>query len=256
MTEASAAHTHGANYDQLVDWSKRLEREAPFFRGVFEDVRAQSVCDVGTGSGRHAIMFSEWGLTVYAVDPDPGMLARARVNAEEAGVDLPLFQGGFGGLAGLLPSAVDAITCTGNALPHVDGLTGLDLAIADFHDVLHPGGVLVLHLLNHQRLLDARIRSIPPVVRDTDEGTRAFMRVLDYDVPGYIRFNFVMLKKVGSAEWVTEAHETLHTAMPAYVIVDALDHAGFDRIELFGNHERKPFDAENDESVIIVAHRP
>ena len=43
-----------------------------------------------------------------------------------------------------------------------------------------PGGALVLHLLNHGRLLDKRPRAIPPVVRDTAEGTKVFVRVIDY----------------------------------------------------------------------------
>jgi SAM-dependent methyltransferase len=44
-------------YDALVDWSKRLAREEPFFRAVFEQVAARRVLDAACGTGRHAALF-------------------------------------------------------------------------------------------------------------------------------------------------------------------------------------------------------
>lgn len=246
------------DYDVFVDWEKRLAREAPFFRDALGSVDAKTVADVGAGSAQMSLMFTSWGLTVYAIDPDPGMLQQARANAAEAGVDLPIYEGAFGDIADVVPGQVDALVCTGNALPHVDGLPGLKRAFADFAEVVRPGGVLVLHLLNHQRLLDQRIRTVPPVVRDTAEGTLAFLRVLGYDEPGGIAFDFITLRRPAGAvgAWeIAESRHSVHTALPAFVLVDELDHAGFERIELFGNHARKPFDAESDESVILQAYR-
>jgi glycine/sarcosine N-methyltransferase len=252
MAEKTAS---GADYDEFVDWDKRLAREAPFFRDVFDEAGAKTVADVGAGSGRHALMFASWGLTVYPVDPDPSMLAQARANAEAAGVDLPFYEGVFGDVARVVPGRVDALTCLGNALPHVDGPAGLRRALEDFAEVIRPGGALVLHLLNHQRLLDSRIRSIPPVVRDTPEGTRVFLRVLDYDEPGGIGFEFLTLTRHAKADWAVASRRSVHTALPAFMLVDELDRAGFTRIALFGDHARKPFDGEHDESVIILAYR-
>lgn len=253
----SGEERRARDYDQLVDWERRLARETPFFRNVFDEVGAKTVADVGAGSGMLALSFASWGLTVYPIDPDPAMLAQARVNAEDAGIDLPFYEGAFGDVADVLPERVDALVCTGNALPHVDGLPGLERAFADFAEVIRPGGAIVLHLLNHQRLLDQRIRSIPPVVRETeDEGTMAFLRFLFYDEPDGIGFDFVGIRRAEPGDWRIEtSRHSVHTALPAYVLVDELDHAGFTRIELFGDHSRKPFDAETDESVILLAYR-
>lgn len=244
-----------ADYDELVDWDKRLAREGPFFREVFDEIVAKTVADVGAGSGRHSLMFASWGLTVYPVDPDSSMLAQARANAEAAGVDLPFYVGAFGDIADVVPGRVDALVCLGNALPHVEGPAGLRHALEDFAEVVRPGGALVLQLLNHQRLLDSRVRSIPPVVRDTPEGTRVFLRILDYDEPGGIGFEFLTLTRRAAGDWALASRRSVHTRMPAPVLVDELDRAGFTRIALFGNHARKPFDAETDESVILLAYR-
>ncbi len=244
------------DYDVFVNWDKRLAREAPFYRAVFDEVDARTVADVGAGSARMSLMFASWGLTVYAIDPDPGMLEQARKNAAEAGIDLPIYAGAFGDVADVVPGQVDAIVCSGNALPHVGGLPELKRAFADFAEVVRPGGALVLHLLNHQRLLDQRIRTVPPVVRETAEGTLVFLRVLDYDDPAGIGFDFLTLRRSPDGAWdVANARRSVHTALPSYVLVDELDHAGFTRIALFGSHDRKPFEAEKDESVIVLAYR-
>jgi SAM-dependent methyltransferase len=141
-----------ADYDLFVDWEKRLAREGPFFRDVFERHSAHSVIDVGCGTGRHAILFASWGLRTLGVDPSGEMLAQARANADGAGSDATFLTGGFGDLEGLGLGPVDAVTCTGNALPHVDGPAGLRAALADMAAVLRPGGVLVLSSPNVESL--------------------------------------------------------------------------------------------------------
>jgi glycine/sarcosine N-methyltransferase len=245
------------DYDRFVDWDKRLKREGPFFRRLFDDCGVSSVIDVGCGSGRHAVMFASWGLAVTGVDPDPRMLASAREHAAASGQDVRFVEAGFGGLASLGLGPVDAVTCTGNALPHVAGVGGLRDAIADFAAVLRPDGVLVLHLLNHDRLLASRVRSIPPVVREGEDGTRVFLRVMDYAGDG-IRFDFVTLGRPADAwesgaAWEVVSRRSIHTALPTALLAAELEAAGFSEVALFGDHGGKAFDAAMDESVVVTA---
>lgn len=260
---AAGPITPAADYDRFVDWNKRLAREAPFFRRLFDDNDVHTVIDVGCGTGRHAIMWAEWGLDVTGVDPSESMLAQARISAESAvdaigtaGGSLVFADGGFGQLGSLALGPADAVTCTGNALPHVDGVARLDETFRDFAAVLRPGGVCVLHLLNHDRLIAGRLRSMPPVVRDAEDGTWVFLRVLDYVEDG-IRFDFLTLHRpggwAGDASWETESRRSVHTALPVAVLEEKLAEAGFTRIALYGNHDGKPFDGTADESVIVVA---
>ncbi|MBE0418499.1 MAG: class I SAM-dependent methyltransferase, partial [Coriobacteriia bacterium] len=119
------------DYDRMVDWEKRLAREGPFFRSLFEERGVRSVLDVGCGSGKHAIMFASWGLEVAGADPSEAMLAQARENARESGADVTFVSAGFGELGGALAGTFDAVTCLGNALPHVGGVEGLHDALTD-----------------------------------------------------------------------------------------------------------------------------
>lgn len=246
------------DYDRFVDWDKRLAREAPFFERLFAERRVHTLVDAGCGTGRHAILFASWGLEVVGVDPDAAMLEQARANSEAAGANVRFVEGRFGELAGLGLGEVDALTCTGNALPHVAGLEGLRDAFRDFAKVLRPGGTVVLHLLNHERLMQARIRSMPPVVRQDETGTWVFLRLMDY-LDGGIGFEFLTLHRPGSwetgDEWEISSRRSLHTAMPAALLDDELRSAAFGDVRLYGDHSGKTFAPEADESVIVVARR-
>ena len=252
-----------ADYDEFVNWERRLAREAPLFERVFADTRARRVIDVGAGSARHAIMFATWGLDVVAVDPDDSMLAQAEENLEGAeeliaagGGSLRLVRGGFGQLEALGLGPADALTCTGNALPHVDGIAGLRTTLADFAQVLRPDGALVLHLLNHARLLVSRQRAIPPVFRQTASGEKVFLRVIDYpEGDEYLDFDFLTLVRGADGEWSLTHRRSPHTALPVGLLERELTQAGFDRVEALGSHDGRPLDVGDDESVIVVARR-
>jgi SAM-dependent methyltransferase len=264
-TTGSAAR--GAGYDVMVDWDKRLAREIPFFERVFAE--AGEVChviNVGCGTGRHDIALAKRGFDVTGVDPSEEMLAQARANAVAAGANVRFLDGGFGGLAILGLVDADALICTGNALPHVEGLAGLDAALADFASVMRPGAVLVLHFLNHERLIENRTRSLPPVVRDTAEGTVVFLRLISYDPaeePEHIWIEFMTAAKDNAVAeagdldlgWSATAHRSAHTAIPFPALRGALALAGFEEVRAFGDHSGKAYEPTRDESLIVTATR-
>lgn len=263
MSDGVGSAAPASDYDEFVDWDKRLAREGPFFEALFEQHDVSRVIDVGAGSARHAILFATWGCDVVAVDPDDAMLAQARANVEryaeaiaEAGGRVRLVKGGFGELARLRAGPADAVTCTGNALPHVDGRAGLAEALADFAAVLRPSGLLVLHLLNHARLLRDRPRAIAPKVVDTARSTtKVFVRVIDYEEGDeHLLFDFVTLEREPDGAWALASRRSKHTALPPDVLVPALDGAGFTDIEVFGGHDRHPL-RPDDESLVVVALR-
>jgi SAM-dependent methyltransferase len=254
------------DYDRLVDWRKRIERESPFFRREFEAHSVRTVLDVGCGTGMLPIEWAKWGLDVVGVDPDAGMLKKAAENAEaardeiaQAGGSVRFASGGFGELAGLGLGVFDAVTCTGNALPHIDGATALPATLRDFAAVLKPGGLVVLHLLNHDRLIGEDIHAIPAVIREGEDGVWAFLRFIDYEEGG-IRFDFVTLHRPAGAwesgePWDTQSRRSLHAALPSQLLRGELVSAGFPDVCLYGKHDGSAFRPLEDESVLIVAER-
>jgi SAM-dependent methyltransferase len=269
-------HNDEREYDELVDWDRRLGREGPFFEQLFTEHGVAAVADVGAGSARHSIMYRSWGPDVWAIDPSDDMLELARENAARLGSDVRILKGGFGQVAALVGRPVDAVTCTGNALPHVRSTDGLREALADFAAVLRPGGVLVLHFLNHHRLLTQRIRTMQPVFRETPTGDKFFLRLLGYTPQADgILFDFVTLVRDAavrdaphtieswpktleadpSGGWSMRSRRSLHFAMVPTLITAELERAGFEDVRFYGDHAFRPLDADADESVIITAVR-
>ena len=255
-------------YDVFVDWDARLSREMPFFESLFEQVGVRRVLDVGCGSGMHAVSFAKSGLEVVGVDPSEGMLESARTNADAAGVDVRFERGVFDDATRFASAPFDAVIALGNGLPHVDGRNGLRSAIESLASALRDGGVLVLHLLNHQRLADANVRMLPPKHRSTPEGDVVFVRVIDHVKGGFV-FSFITLERaivgqreglpfpddIEAAPWELYEHRSLHSAMPPALLASELERAGLGEIEMFGDHTGRLLDPERDESVIVVARK-
>lgn len=275
--KAKAEHPDGVgHYDEMVDWGKRLGRELPFFERIFAEADVCRVADVGCGPGRHAVAFAQRGFQVVGIDPSPGMLAQAEEVAKSAGVVIPLMQGAFGGVTSIVGKAfggpVDAVVTLGNGLPHVDGIMGARLAFTDFATALRPGGVLVLHLLNHARLQHTRPVALPPKITRTQDGkVVVVLRILDYADEGLV-IEFVQLARDASvveptranafvdsdestAEWGMVTRRSLHTWLPAETLKDELAKAGFGGVEVLGDHTGRPLDVDTDESVIVVARK-
>jgi glycine/sarcosine N-methyltransferase len=266
----------GEHYDEMIDWSSRLGRELPFFETLFAEAGVRRVADVGCGSGRHAVSFALRGLDVVGIDPSPGMLARAQETARAAGVEIPFVQGAFGGVTSIvdrtLGGPVDAVLTLGNGFPHVDGIIATRLALADFASALRPGGIVVLHLLNHERLRRHRPVSLPAKTNRTRDGrVVVVLRVLEYADDGLV-IEFVQLAReadvieptradpfvdsdVSTPDWGIVTRRSLHTWLPAQTLVDELTNAGFERIEVFGDHSGRPLDEDLDESVIVVGRK-
>ncbi len=251
-----------ADYDDFVDWSARLAREGPFFREAFKAAGVRRVLDVGAGSARHAIMFATWGLDVVAVDPDESMLLQAEGNVAQAAEEISASAGsvrlaklGFGELAAAGIGAFDAITCTGNALPHVSGREGLRDALTDFAAMVRRGGILVIHMLNHSRLLTQRPRTIPPKVRDLDGTTKVFVRLIGYPDPTRLDFDFLTLTRDPDGSWSLQNRRSTHAAIPVELLVKEVARAGFDNVRVYGGHARSPLDPDSDESLVLIADR-
>jgi SAM-dependent methyltransferase len=135
-----------ASYDRLVDWPKRLAREAPFFRELFEMHGVRRVLDAGCGTGHHATMFHSWGLEVVGMDVSPAMLEQcARLHGRDE--RLHWVQGSFA--APPSPSKqFDAVVCIGNSLALVDDLEGVRTAVRAMVNSVRPGGIGIIQLLN------------------------------------------------------------------------------------------------------------
>lgn len=254
-TPSTAEQSFGpepATYDALIDWDRRLAREAPFYRRLFDEAGVRHVLDAACGTGRHAAMFHSWGLNVTGADVSPQMIEFARG-----------LHGSSPGLRWVLhsfdaphdpPASFDAAICVGNSLAIApDANTAANVIRAIAHS-LRPGGVLVLQTLNLQRIAEG------PVVwqkcrRLIDEhGDRILLKgVHRIGRRGFVEVAELALTGDGN---VTPRYRSAPlTGFARDELVAMAAEAGLERIETFGDYERHPFDAAASQDLILVGRR-
>jgi len=260
-----------AVYDLLVDWPKRLAREEPFYRRLFERTGARRVADVACGTGRHAAMFHSWGLSVEGSDVDPKMIELARAKSlSEKGSD-PLSQGGltpfrtgskFGEPEGLrfvvrgfdepirAPEPFDVALCVGNSLALAPDADTAARAIREMLAAVRDGGAVVVQVLNLWRLPDGpcvwqkSLRATLPggevlVLKGVHRsGTRGYVDLLvaPVDAPEQVQSESVPLLGFEASELRRMAAE-----------------AGASGIELFGGYHEEPYERPESTDLILVA---
>ncbi len=237
-------------YEAMIDWPKRLDREGPFYRRLFERVGARRVIDVACGTGRHAAMFHSWGLHVEAADVSPGMIARARAQFGEP-PGLRWVVRGFDE-----PSAADApfdaALCVGNSLALAPDRATAERAVAAMLAAVRPGGVAVVHLLNLWRLPD---------------GPCVWQKCLPITLPPG---EMLVLKGVhrcgrgGCVELVVaplpEAQPMQSESVPflgweAEEIERMARQAGAQHVACFGGYDDQPYDRPQSADLIVVAEK-
>jgi glycine/sarcosine N-methyltransferase len=239
-----------ADYDRFVNWPARLAHELPFLERVLQAHGAKRVLDAACGTGRHALALTRRGYQADGADLSPRMVERARAAAVEAGLAARFEVGGLGELASTLPGPYDAVLCLGNSLPHLLTPEAVQGALADFREVLRPGGVLVIQNRNYDRVWRERQRFMPIEARREGEREWLFFRFMDFH-EATLTFNMVTLRRDG-AEWsyrvgATELRPIFEAELAAW-----LPAAGF-RVTFYGSYEGVPFDPRTSGDLIAVA---
>ena len=251
-------------YDELINWSSRLTKEIPLFQRALSLANAKSIVEVGCGSGRHSIMFGEWGYQVLGIDSNPQSIARANARLEEAEPQLAesrgevsFAQGEFGEVAKLVgPEKTEIIFCLGDTLPRVGSLTALREALADFANALRSNGVLVLEFTNHIHFSQQRIRYSTPAVFDTVEGTKVFLRLMEFPAANTIvDVDFITLTKGDDGDWKVQSEKSQEVFISPTGIARELLDAGFDVMETAGDYNGRELNQYEDERITVITRR-
>ncbi|MFZ0036588.1 MAG: class I SAM-dependent methyltransferase [Candidatus Acidiferrales bacterium] len=149
MTKAIPQNTYqdyATHYDQLwmaerEDWNRALGRLLRSVTG-----RAESVCELGCGTGTRAIEFARRGLRVFGVDLSKAMLRAARQKARGAGVRIRFMKGDMRSFR--LPERVDLINSEWGVTNHLPRKTDLTKVARAVRRALKPGGYYVFDVNN------------------------------------------------------------------------------------------------------------
>lgn len=256
MCDAPAGETFAPDpelYDALIDWPRRLTREAPFYRRLFRRVAARSVLDVACGTGRHAAMFHEWGLNVVGADISAAMLDHCR-KAWGCDERLRWVQRPFDATPDP-PGQFDAAICVGNSLAIAPDLAALRRAVGAMLASVRIGGAVVIQVLNLWRLPEGptqwqKCRRIPDATGD---------RILLKGVHRAGRRGFVDIVELrpgrGPDGVESRCRSATILAVTEQELRDAARDAGAPEAETFGDYDGSAYRPDVSPDLILLAQR-
>jgi SAM-dependent methyltransferase len=149
-----------------------------------------------------------------------------------------------------LEPCFDLVFCIGNSLVHLETDEQIREVLVDCRSLLRPEGVLVIQIINYDRILAQGLTSLP-TLRDED---LEFRRNYDLDSSGQVVV-FRTELRVGEGE----DQRVIRNQIPLRIVTrgrlrQAVRAAGFQSPELFGGFDGRPFTLES-LPLILTARR-
>ncbi|MFQ5790085.1 MAG: class I SAM-dependent methyltransferase [Acidobacteriota bacterium] len=261
MERSWAADCHPEDFDRLaeryelyVPWKSRLAREIPFLDKQLRAGGGRRVLDCGCGPGRHAVALARLGFEVTGLDVSLVMLERARVYAQEQGVEVDFVEGRFESLAERLPEAhFDGLLCLGNSLSATGSTSAVGAALREFARVLRPGAIAVTQTVDFETVAPGLLTPSP--VRFAEQGDTRFFFVKSFvRVGAQLYIHWVTLEN-REGNWRSDV--TLHplTLIEPALLEEAFSSSGFSPVERYGDYAGSPFVPGASRDLIIVARK-
>jgi glycine/sarcosine N-methyltransferase len=190
------------------------------------------------------------GVDVLGVDASSEMLRLAEEHAQTHGVAIRTLKATFHQLPTIVTERFEAVVSMGNSPAHLLTQSDLVRALQGLFSVLHPGGVVLVQVLNYKRILDRQER----ILSEKHAGDMTFVRSYEYG-KDTITFNIVTRTEAAFAAAENDQAIELRPLMPADLSL-AMECVGFKNIALFGGISLVPFNPENSKDSVIVAVKP
>ncbi|MDP2960689.1 MAG: class I SAM-dependent methyltransferase [candidate division Zixibacteria bacterium] len=241
-----------SDLDLMVSWEKRLKNEAPFFKKLFKESRVKKVLDLACGTGHHSIFFAKSGYEVTGVDKSKEMIKLAKRNSK--GVSgIKFFQSSFLEIYPTVKNRFDAVVCLGNSLPHLLSKKDLRKTIQNIYNLLNPEGILIVQNRNYDKILQKKIRFMPPNIIDKEDERMVFLRFLDLYKTKVV-FNLVTFRQ-REGKWSFQTKSTLLRPILIKEIENLLKGVAFKEQKYYGDYSFSPFKRYESEDLIVFARK-
>jgi SAM-dependent methyltransferase len=162
MTEPENSMNRAALWGDYVGWDARKAGENGFLIHHLTEMSAERVLDVALGDGVDTVALIEAGLEVDCNEADPHFRARAIAKAAERGITLEPTGYLWPDLAqGYDTDSYDAIVCLGHSIGCVLGSNDRIASLGSFHQLLRPGGSLIVDERNFRKIEDGIVVGKP-----------------------------------------------------------------------------------------------
>ena len=247
-------------YDCVINWEKRLAREMPLLEELARRA-GRRVLVPACGTGGHVVALAERGFSVLGFDADADALsvARARIASHEKSIAAAQGEALVMQLtmeeAGQLGPNHDAVFCLGNALPGLSSPGQLRTAFEGMAAALRPGGIFFTQNLNYDRRWREKTRWFPVLSGETADEEVLLVKFADYEAE-FINFHVMFLSRQKSGgKWESVVKTSQQIPLFRARLAELLTQVGFDKLNVWGDYRKSPFDPEKSTDLIILAEK-
>ncbi len=238
-------------YEAMIDWPKRLANEEPLYRWLFDRVNANRLLDTACGTGHHAAMFHNWGLSVEAADISEPMIRWCRSHHTSA-ADLRWVVRGYDKTVDE-PGTFDVAICAGNSLALAGDLAGVARAIQQMLVAVRPGGAILTHVVNLWRMPDGPCQWQKCLRTDLSQGDSLIVKGIHRcGRQGHVD---VVVTALGEPKPKMHAESVPFLGLEPKQLEAAAKDAGASQVEFYGGYKRSPYDPQISPDLIMIATR-
>jgi len=256
------------NYDQMIDWDLRVENEFPTLFRVFQKHNVKNVLDVGSWTGEYAVRLAKEGVSVVGLDHNPLMISfsnskKAKLpKATQQNISFQLTD--FNNISGQIGKAsVDAVISVGTSLAYVP--KDPESVLSDLYKVTRKNGVLVMQLLNMEKVVEKKGRFLSFRMKQGEKGGEQ-LSIEFFDKKGArtLRHNVIKFFSDGQ-RWIFAGINSIDISyLKNDEIIKMVERAGYKDINVTGTKSEyrgqfgqmslvKPFDPLTSDWMTVIA---
>lgn len=201
-----------------------------------------SILDIACGTGNYAIGFGKQGHDVDAIDLDYNMLEQARKKAMD--VPIHFVEGDMTKIKECFPGKrYDMIYCIGNSIVHLPNKQTIEELIKDTYDMLHEGGMLIIQIVNYDRIIKYKVDHLP-TIENEKEGVRFIRKYAYHESEKRVDFN---------TELIIHNHHTHRQyknstsllALQSHELKEIIEKARFSTVDFYGSFLKDQYDDQS-----------
>lgn len=251
------------DYADMIEFSEKLEKEKGIFESIVSEYKIKKCLDAGCGVGLHSIILSRFGVDVLGIDISASMVEKAKKLSQMLGVPAKFEVLDFSAIKDKYREEFDLVLCLGNTLPHLLNEKDLLVALRNFYNALRDNGVLILQVLNYDKIMEMEERIIG--IRETSE--KIFVRFYDFEptIVGspslrvfeirkdFLKFNVLIIDK--AKNYAYKLITTRIKPIKSEELCKKLHMVGFKSVEIFGDLLRNEYSSESSKNIVIFARK-